>query len=386
MVDEPLLEGFAACPPGVEPFLQQELRDLDLPGGADESSHWGEGGIPFHSTLQGLYVANLWLRTAARVLVRLGRFHAVHLAELRRRAASLPWEKYIKPGQPVSVRTTCHRSKLYHSGAVSERILGAIGDHFNRMPEAAPFSEDQPGGQLILVRIDHDECTVSLDTSGEPLHRRGYRLALAKAPLRETLAAAMLLAAGWDRRSPLVDPFCGSGTIPIEAAMLAAGVAPGARRTFAFMNFPDHQPKIWNGMVAKAQSGITATAAMIQGSDRDAGAIQAAMDNASRAGVSQWIEFRKASISDIDPPAVDLGWVVTNPPYGTRISSGKDLRALYTQFGSVLRQHCPGWHAAYLCSDEHLATLTRLDFGKGVSLNNGGIPVKLTRAIVQNTR
>ena len=343
----------------------------------------GEGGISFLSPLQGFYRANLWLRTANRVLLRLGRFRAIQFAELRRKAASLPWEQYLTPGQPVAIRTTCHHSKLYHSDAVSERVLGAIGDHLKRVPEVQPFDEEAPKAQLVLVRLDDDECTISLDTSGEPLHRRGYRQALAKAPLRETLAAAMLFASGWDRSAPLLDPFCGSGVIPIEAALLAAGMAPGTKRNFAFMNFPGFNAGIWEELIKQASSKVVAPSGPILGSDRDAGAVKVARENAERAGTAQWIQFSQAAISAIQPPP-GPGWVVTNPPYGVRISSGNDLRGLYTQFGNVLRDHCPGWQAAYLCNDERLASLTRLEFNKGVSLSNGGIPVKLTRATVQS--
>lgn len=374
------LEAFAACLPGVEAFLAQELEEL----GYRPASHLpGEGGVGFSSTLEGLYRANLWLRTANRVLLRLGRFHAIQFAELRRKAANLPWERYLTPGQPVAIRSTCHQSRLYHSGAVSERILGAIGDRLELTPETLLFDEEQPNAQLALVRMDNDECTISLDMSGEPLHRRGYRLALARAPLRETVAAVLLYASGWDRRSPLLDPFCGSGAIPIEAALLAARIPPGLQRSFAFMNWPGYQAYSWENLKSKAAKKIHAPEGAIFGSDRDAGAVQAAIENAERAGVAQWIQFTQAAVSAIRPPATP-GWVVTNPPYGVRISAGNDLRGLYTQFGNVLRSVCPGWHAAYLCNDERLASFTRLEFEKGVSLSNGGIPVKLTRALVQS--
>ena len=174
MTDNPLLETFAACPPGVEPFLAQELADLGYIAEAKVTQYQpGEGGVGFSSTLEGLYRANLWLRTANRVLLRLGLFHALQFVELRRKAASLPWERYLIPGQPVAIRSTCHHSKLYHSGAVSERVLGAIGDRLKRVPESLTYDEEQPSAQLVLVRLDNDECTISLDTSGEPLHRRG---------------------------------------------------------------------------------------------------------------------------------------------------------------------------------------------------------------------
>jgi putative N6-adenine-specific DNA methylase len=191
------MEIFATCQPGIEPFLHREIFDLGLTEEIpDQHQHAGEGGIAFQGSLNSLYQANLWLRTATRVLVRLGRFHALQFAELRKKAASLPWEEYLHPGQPVAIHTTCHRSKLYHSGAVSERISGAIGDRLKKQPDIFPFAEEGPSPQRVVARLDHDECTISLDTSGEPLYRRGYRLAVAKAQLRENLAAAMLCASG----------------------------------------------------------------------------------------------------------------------------------------------------------------------------------------------
>jgi len=193
---------FAVCLPGVEPFLAQEMVNLGfiapLIGTTETRFTIGEGGIAFSGSLEDLYRANLSLRTANRVLVRLGSFHAIKFVELRRKASNLPWERYIKPEQPVAVRTTCKHSKLYHSGAVTERVLGAIGDRLNKIPESQEFNEEGPSSQLIVVRLDQDQCTISIDSSGEALHRRGYRKALAKAPMRETLAATVILAAGWD--------------------------------------------------------------------------------------------------------------------------------------------------------------------------------------------
>lgn len=376
---------FASCLPGVEPFLAQEMVDLGLLRHSGDLTKpnflTGEGGIEFTGTSLDLYRSNIWLRTANRVLVRLGSFHAIKFVELRRKAANLPWEKYLLAGQSVSFRTTCKHSKLYHSGAVTERILGAICDRLGKLPEVLEFDEEKPSPQLVVVRLHQDQCTISLDSSGESLHRRGYRQALAKAPLRETLAAAILLAAGWDKKSPLLDPFCGSGVIPIEAALMAAQIPPGINRLFSFQKWPGYNPKTIEKLKQDAANQFQSPAGIIQGSDRDAGAIRAAIENTERAGVTSWIRFSQAAISAIHTPDT-AGWVVTNPPYGVRISHSQDLRGLYNQFGKVLKTHCPGWNVAYLCNDDHLASLTRLKFEKGVSLNNGGIPVKLTRAKV----
>jgi len=378
-------EFFASCLPGIEPFLAQEMVDLGLvksPQGVTQPNYKiGDGGIEFSGALEDLYRSNLWLRTANRVLVRLGSFYAIKFVELRRKAGNLPWELFLQPGQPVSIRTTCKQSKLYHSAAVTERVLGAIGDRLGKQPEVEAFDEEQASPQLVVVRLNQDQCTISIDSSAESLHRRGYRQAVAKAPIRETLAAAIILAAGWDQISPLLDPFCGSGVIPIEAALMAARLPPGIQRSFSFEDWPGYDQKIFKNIKQNASSQIRNPSCIILGSDRDTGAIRAAIENADRAGVTSWIRFSQAAISAIHTPP-GPGWVVTNPPYGVRISHSQDLRGLYTQFGKVLKTHCPGWNVAYLCNDDHLASLTRLKFEKGVSLNNGGIPVKLTRAKV----
>lgn len=376
MPADPQMDLFAACAPGVEPFLAQEMIEMGLLSAAQSEVRIGEGGIPFSGSLNDIYRANLWLRTANRILLRLGKFHAVKFVELHRKAGNLTWERYLVPGRPISIHTTCKRSKLYHSDAVSERVLAGIGDRLGSLPPKQEFDEEKHSPQLILVRFDHDMCTISLDTSGEGLHRRGYRLGLAKAPLRETLAAAILFASGWDRSSPLIDPFCGSGVIPIEAAMMAGRIAPGLHRKFAVMDWPEFEPEAFERARKSALDGQQPVLAPIIGSDRDAGAVHTAQHNAERAEVAQLIQFNQAAVSALQPPP-GYGWVVTNPPYGVRITSSDDLRNLYAQFGKVLHARCPGWKAAFLCNDDRLASLTRLKFERGVSLNNGGIPVKL---------
>jgi len=246
-------------------------------------------------------------------------------------------------------------------------------------------TEGRASSALIVARLVHDHCTVSVDSSGELLHRRGYRQATAKAPLRETLAAGMLLAAGWDPTAPLIDPFCGSGTIPIEAALIRSGMAPGRSRRFAFMDWPGFDERLWQSLLVEAQGRQPAGGAPILASDRDAGAIQSARDNAMRAGMSGQIDFTCQAVSDalagIDPGSRP-GWVVTNPPYGVRVSADKDLRNLYARFGSLLRRACPGWQVAILCSDERLVRQTGLRLDTGLALVNGGVAVRLARGVV----
>jgi len=237
--------------------------------------------------------------------------------------------------------------------------------------------------QLAVVRLFKNRCTVSVDSSGVLLHRRGYRLATAKAPLRETLAAGLVLASGWDGRAPLLDPFCGAGTIPIEAALWARNIAPGKARNFAFMAWPDFAPDVWESTLAAAIAAERPAAPPILASDRDAGAIRAAQANAARAGVADDIAFTCQAVSAIAPPP-GPGWIVTNPPYGVRVSANKDLRNLYAQFGNVLRAHCPGWGVTFLCSDLALVRQTRLPVETTYVWNNGGLRVRVVQGLVSS--
>jgi putative N6-adenine-specific DNA methylase len=365
---------FAVTAPGLEPFTAEELRSLELAPATEES-----GGITFKGNLSALYRANLHLRTASRILARLGNFfYATTFPELQKRASHLPWERFLTPGQPVALRVTCHTSRLYHSDAVARTVAEAIAERLGQpSPVVKADEESDQFPQSILVRLVDDKCTVSVDSSGVLLHKRGYRQAVAKAPLRETLAAAILLASGWDRLSPLLDPFCGSGTIPIESALMALGIPPGLNRCFAFMHWPNYDEKLWLS-IRNTPPSTYQIHPLILASDRDAGAMKMAQANAERAGVANFIEFKHQAVSSITPPS-EKGWVVTNPPYGMRVSEGRDLRNLYAQFGNVLREKCPGWNLSVLCSDPALLGQMRIPLDISLGLVNGGINVRLGR-------
>ena len=345
---------FAVTAPGLEPFTQQEVIELDLipaPAATTEAATEPEpGGVTFKGELETLYRANLHLRTASRVLARLGNFfYAKTPKDLLEKASRLPWERFLHPSQPVTLRVSYHESQLNHARPITDAVYAAIAARLGQPSQNV--SADEGGTathQLVVVRVANDQVTISIDSSGTLLHKRGYRQAIAKAPLRETLAAAMLMASDWDRESPLLDPFCGSGTIPIEAAMMTLGIPPGAKRRFAFMEWPNFDEKLWK--TVHSQPSAVGGQLSIMASDRDAGAIRMAKANAERAGVAEHIQFENHAVSNIHPPK-KRGWVVTNPPYGERISKGADLRNLYAQFGNVLRQHCPGWKVAVLSSE-----------------------------------
>jgi len=383
-------ECFAITAPGLEPIAAEELRALNVNAVAEL------GGVAWTGSASTLALANLWLRTASRVVVRAAEFNARTFRELERHARQIPWERFVAAGAPVTLRVTCKKSKLYHSGAVEQRLLASIEHRLGATPvnvkeeqakakTGGDDSHEEPaegasGAQLFVVRVAHDKVTVSADSSGELLHRRGYRLATAKAPLRETLGAALLLAAGWKGSTPLVDPMCGSGTLCIEAALIARRMAPGANRSFAFLNWPDADVAAWQRLVERAVAEQLARSPVgIIGSDRDEGAVIAAKANAERAGVAADIEWATRPVSALECPAGTRGLIVTNPPYGVRVGEADALRNLYAQLGNVARAKCPGWNLALLSADARLDKQVGLAFEERFKTSNGGIPV---RAIV----
>jgi putative N6-adenine-specific DNA methylase len=370
---------FAIAAPGLEPLVERELRALGM-----EGIHVDAGGVSFTGGREALYRANLHLRTATRVIARVAEFGVRGFPELVRHAKRQPWERYLVASRPVQLRVTCRKSRLYHSGAVAERVTDAITQRLGveRIDVVKGGEDDDATGQLVIVRVAHDQCLLSVDSSGELLHRRGYREATAKAPIRETLAAALVLAAEWRVDAPLLDPFCGSGTVAIEGALFGRRIAPGLNRRFAFMEWPDFDSALWRRIHGEAVRAVLPRApSLIQASDRDAGAIEAARANAARAGVADDIVFEKRALSAIEPPA-GPGWVCTNPPYGVRVSERAELRNLYAQFGKVMHAKCRGWTVAMYSADARLEKATRLAFRPVLRTVNGGIPVRVVRGLV----
>ncbi|MEP6688415.1 MAG: hypothetical protein ABJC36_08715 [Gemmatimonadales bacterium] len=378
------LECFAVAAPGLEPLVAAELRTLSESGvGLVEPAEPEDGGVAFRADRSGLYAANLHLRVAGRVLVRVATFHASAFHELERHAGRLSWPGYVAAGQPVEFRVTSRKSRLYHQDAIAQRLSAAVSGAVPGVV-TGPARTDGPAApaQEFVVRLFRDECTVSADASGELLHRRGYRQAIAKAPLRETLAAAMLLGSGWDGTTPLVDPMCGSGTIPIEAALLARRIPAGLRRDFAFMRWPSFDAELWQRLLRQAREQVLPRAPVpIVGSDRDAGAMTAAAANAARAGVESDVQWRCAAISAIAPPP-GPGSIITNPPYGVRVGDRRQLRDLYAQLGNVVRRCCPGWEVAFLAVHAELERQTGLVLSVRFATENGGIRVRLVQGKV----
>lgn len=373
---------FASSAPGLERIVAEEIEGLGIAGVKQI-----EGGAFFSGDLTRLYEANLHLRTASRVVVRVAEFHASSFHELERRAKRIRWDEYLHPGGHASFRVTCRKSRLYHSDAVAERFADAVAQKVEGVAFSSAASipadgvDDTPAEeaptQLFMVRLIHDNCVVSVDSSGALLHRRGYRQAVGRAPLRETLAAAMVIGSGWDRSSPLLDPLCGSGTIVIEAALMARRMAPGMGRAFAFQEWPGYERAVWEEVQTRAQEqAISGPIVALMASDRDDGAVKSALSNAERARVENDIDFQVRSVSAVEPP-IGPGWLVTNPPYGVRIGERGPLRNLYAQLGKVVRLRSKGYTVALLSADNTLDSMLGIELEEIFRTRNGGIPVRL---------
>ena len=336
-------------------------------------------------TLEQVYSLNLHLRTASRVIVRVAEFHASTFHELERRAKRVDWSRYVRPGTRARFRVTCRKSRLFHSDAVAQRFAESVAKQIpgvffsssdrDALDNLEDDNADAPHEQLFIVRLAHDNCVVSVDSSGQLLHRRGYRQATGKAPLRETLAAAMLIGSGWDSAATLIDPLCGSGTIPIEAALMARRIPPGINRAFAFQNWPSYESTEWEILVEKSRDEIRPSAGLIMGSDRDEGAVKSARDNAERAGVSASVVLETRAISNVDFPAGG-GWIVTNPPYGVRVGERRTLRNLYAQLGKTIRSRAPVYAIGLLSADNSLESAVDIRLTDVFRARNGGIPVR----------
>jgi putative N6-adenine-specific DNA methylase len=370
--------------PGLEPLALAEARALGLPAVEEE------GGFGWTGDLRSVVAANVGLRIASRVLVRLDSFEALSFADLERRARRVAWGTVVRAGDAARFRVTCKKSRLYHSDAVAQRLADALVRTVPGVRVVEHQGDEEAGSDeatLFVVRFFRDRCLISVDTSGALLHRRGYRMATAKAPLRETLAAALLAASGWDGVAPLVDPLCGSGTIAIEGAWMARGVPPGANRTFAVERWPGVPETLGREVRAELASKTQApgegvpvddrAVGAVMGSDRDAGAIEAARGNAARAGVTDDVAFAVHSLSAAPIPAHERGWIVTNPPYGVRVGESGRVRDLWAQLGKVLRARAPGWGVALLSPDQALERELGFPLRLAARTTNGGIPVRL---------
>lgn len=322
------------CHFGLEAVLKREIYDLGY-----EITKVEDGRVTFEGDEEAICRANIFLRTAERVMIQVGRFKATTFEELFQGIKNLPWEEYIpEDGKFWVKKASSINSKLFSPSDIQSIAKKAMVERMKQKYHKEWFKED---GAAYPVRIFllKDEVTVALDTSGDSLHKRGYRTMTSKAPLTETLAASLIMLTPWRKDRILVDPFCGSGTFPIEAAMIAANVAPGMNRDFTaeeWTNLIDR--KLWYECVKEAEDMIDTTVKVdIQGYDIDGDVIKAARENAKRAGVEHMIHFQQRAVADLSHPK-KYGFIITNPPYGERLEDKADLPELYTQIGQAYQR------------------------------------------------
>ena len=328
------MELIAPCHFGMEAVLKREILDLGY-----EISKVEDGKVTFLADAEGIAQANMFLRTTERILLKTGEFKAVTFDELFEKTKAIPWEEYIPENGKFWVKKASSiNSKLFSPSDIQSIAKKAMVERMKQKYHKEWFKED---GAAYPVRIFllKDEVTVALDTSGDSLHKRGYRTMTSKAPLTETLAASLIMLTPWRKDRILVDPFCGSGTFPIEAAMIAANVAPGMNRDFTaeeWTNLIDR--KLWYECVKEAEDMIDTTVKVdIQGYDIDGDVIKAARENAKRAGVEHMIHFQQRAVADLSHPK-KYGFIITNPPYGERLEDKADLPELYTQIGQAYQR------------------------------------------------
>ena len=318
----------------LEAVLKREIYDLGY-----EITKVEDGRVTFEGDEEAICRANIFLRTAERVMIQVGRFKATTFEELFQGIKNLPWEEYIpEDGKFWVKKASSINSKLFSPSDIQSIAKKAMVERMKQNYHKEWFKED---GAAYPVRIFllKDEVTVALDTSGDSLHKRGYRTMTSKAPLTETLAASLIMLTPWRKDRILVDPFCGSGTFPIEAAMIAANIAPGMNRDFTaeeWTNLIDR--KLWYECVKEAEDMIDTTVKVdIQGYDIDGDVIKAARENAKRAGVEHMIHFQQRAVADLSHPK-KYGFIITNPPYGERLEDKADLPELYTQIGQAYQR------------------------------------------------
>lgn len=356
---------FLVAVPGLERTLESEARAKGFTG-----VHMVQGGVQVDGDLNEAARANVHLRCAVRVLLRVAEFRAMHLAQLDKRSKKVPWTDFLVPGVPVRVDAVCRRSKIYVNKAAGQRVAGGL--------EAAGIPVAKDGVVSVKVRIDDDLCTISVDTTGEALHRRGHKEFVGKAPMRETMAAGFLAEMGFDGTQAVVDPMCGSGTFVLEAAEIAAGLIPGRSRGFAFENMTGGGTLRGEFFGQSEGEGRAFGEPKFFGFDRNDGAIRGAVANAERAGVADLVRFGRAAISDLEPPeGVEPGIVIVNPPYGGRIGERKLLFGLYGAMGATLKERFGGWRVGIITSDGGLAKVTGLTLEAFGPVDHSGTKISM---------
>ncbi len=363
---------FATCPRGLEALLAAEVERLGAGTVAVTS-----GGVSFQADLRTVYRVNLESRIATRVLRRLDTKPYRNEKDIYELARSQHWGQWFRVSQSIRVDTTAVRSPLKSIDFATLRIKDAICDRFRDDTGSRPNVDTRAPDVRILAYLTQDSATLYLDTSGEPLYKRGYRTQSVEAPLKENLAAGIIALTGWRPEEALLDPMCGGGTLVAEAAMIGLNIAPGLGRSFGFERTSDFDPGLWASVREAAMQARTLDRKLsIHGSDLHYREVEYAKENLRSAGLSDAVQIKQASATDLRPPAAE-GVLVTNPPYGERIGEKDDLAALYPKLGDWMKQHFAGWRCYYFTGDPDLPKGIRLKASRRTPLFNGAIECRL---------
>lgn len=380
---------FATTPKGLELLLVDELKHL----GADDARE-KLAGVQFTGDLRTAYKACMWSRLANRILLQLAEAPANTPEELYAATKSISWDEHLRPEGTLAVHVVCSQSKITHTLFAAQKVKDAIVDQFRDKFGTRPNVDRERPDVSVYVYLHRDIAMISLDLSGDSLHKRGYRLESGAAPLKENLAAAILLRAGWPAiakdQGALIDPMCGSGTLVIEAALIAGDIAPGLKRDyFGFLGWLQHDAAIWQTIVEEA--GARAAAGIhhlpnIVGYDHDAHAIKIAFANLERAGLLGKIHVEKRDLAMLAPKASDKpGLIVVNPPYGERLGEEEALQPLYTQLGDCFKKEFAGWKAAVFTGNPDLGRQMGIRATKFYAFFNGALPCKLLLFTIESS-
>ncbi|MGB3510600.1 MAG: THUMP domain-containing protein [Microcoleaceae cyanobacterium] len=366
---------YAKVAKGLETIAAQELESLGATNVCPEFT-----GVSFTGDKTLLYRVNLWARTIFRVLVPIAEVRCVNREILYKEVKKIAWQEYISPKNTLAVHCTGGNEKLKHTHYTALQIKDAITDQQMQKFRYRSNVDIKNPDILITAHIQENRCILNLDSSGGSLHQRGYRLAMGFAPLKETLAAALLEMAEYSSDLPFLDPLCGSGTLPLEASLKALNIAPGLfRNEFGFMKWRDFDDSIWQELLTEAKNNqLTELKSIIMGSDRDQNILSQARTNAQRCGVVDKIKFIQADLAELEAPA-EKGIIICNPPYGERLGEVEELGHLYTMLGDILKQRFTGWTAFILTGSKQLSKQVGLRTSGRIAVYNGSIPCTLLK-------
>jgi len=360
---------FASCPRGLEELLVRELTSFH----ADKIVA-APGGVAFSGNWEICYRANLWSRIASRILWRVADFSYRNEADLYAAAKAVDWTQHFAVQNKIRVNVTAQKSPLKSLEFATLKVKDAICDRFRDKLGSRPDVDRAAPDVRIHAFLEEAKGTLYLDTSGEALFKRGWRMDIADAPLRENLAAGIIMLTGWKFDQPLLDPMCGGGTLLSEAAAMARGRAPGAKRSFGFEKLNSYEAKLWEKI--RNENPGTGIEPRLYGSDTDPEALKAARRNLAAAGVERWVKLEQADVLERAAPGPG-GVMVANPPYGERIGSPEELAALYPKLGDALKKKFAGWNCFFFTADQRMAKLIRLQPSRRTPLWNGAIECRL---------